>query len=119
MDTRCLILALAMAASLGCGANLDDILPSKGSCNVPTTGTCTDYVGTAWSTPSSGSRACAMVGNGAVYASSACATAARVGTCRLQVGSSSEIAMRYYSSRFNATTGPLACGQSGGSWVAN
>lgn len=109
---------LALLAT-GCGDVLDDILPSKGSCTVPNPRACTDYTGSAWSTPSSGSRACAAVGMGATYSSSACATAGRVGSCVVQSGQASEIVLRFYPPQTTATA-QAACGtQSGSRFVAN
>ena len=103
----------------GCGDVLDDILPSKGSCTIPSPRACTDYTGDAWSAPSSGSRACAAVGSGASYASSACATAGRVGSCVVNGGASSEIVLRFYPPS-TAATAQAACGQQSGSrFVAN
>lgn len=112
------VVALALAG-LGCGDVLDDILPSKGSCTIPSPRSCTDYTGGAWSTPSSGSRACAAVGSGATYSSSACATSGRVGSCVVQSGQASEIVLRFYPPSTTATA-QAACGtQAGSRFVAN
>jgi uncharacterized protein YceK len=103
----------------GCGNVLDDILPSKGSCTVPSPRSCTDYTGGAWSTPSSGSRACAAVGSGATYSSAACATSGRVGSCVVNSGETSEIVLRFYPPS-TAATAQAACGaQAGSRFVAN
>jgi hypothetical protein len=113
--------AVLVAAVLGsgCGNVLEDILPSKGSCTIPSPRSCTDYTGGAWSTPSSGSRACAMVGNGATYSSSACATTGRVGSCVVNSGTSSEVVLRIYPPNTTATA-QAACGaQAGSRFVAN
>ena len=114
------VVAVALAVlGAGCGDVLDDILPSKGSCSIPTPRSCTDYTGDAWSTPSSGSRACAAVGSGATYSSSACATSGRVGSCVVNSGATSEIVLRFYPPSTVATS-QAACGQQAGSrFVAN
>ncbi|MDB4927607.1 MAG: hypothetical protein JWM10_91 [Myxococcaceae bacterium] len=111
---------MAVAAmGAGCGDVLDDILPSKGSCTTPSPRSCTDYTGDAWSTPSSGSRACTAVGNGATYSSSACATSGRVGSCVVNSGMSSEAVLRFYPPSTTATA-QAACGaQAGSRFVAN
>ncbi|MBI5517297.1 MAG: hypothetical protein HY909_26225 [Deltaproteobacteria bacterium] len=105
-----------LLALVGCGGDLGSVLPAPGSCNVPSTGTCTDYTGSAWQVPSSGQRACAMVPGGS-YTQAVCGSSGRVGTCRVQAGSSSELSVRYYSARFNAQTAPPACAAMGGSYA--
>lgn len=116
--TTAAVVVLAMLG-VGCGDVLDDILPSKGSCTLPSPRSCTDYTGAAWSTPSSGSRACAAVGSGATYSSSACASSGRVGSCVVNSGETSEIVLRFYPPSTTATA-QAACGQQAGSrFVAN
>ena len=96
-----------------------DARSSKGSCTIPSPLSCTDYTGDAWSTPSSGSRACAAVGSGATYSSSGCATSGRVGSCVVNIGSTSEIVLRL-SPPSTTATAQAACGQQSGSrFVAN
>ena len=103
----------------GCGNVLNDILPSKGSCTIPSPRSCTDYTGGAWSTPTSGSSTCASVGSGATYSSAACATAGRVGSCVVNDGASSEVVLRFYPPSTTATA-QAACGaQAGSRFVAN
>jgi uncharacterized protein YceK len=112
------LLVLAVLGA-GCGDVLDDILPSKGSCTVPSPRSCTDYTGDAWSTPSSGSRTCGSVGSGATYSSSACATSGRVGSCVVNSGTASEVVLRFYPPSTTATA-QAACGaQAGSRFVAN
>ena len=107
-------------ALVACSGNpLDSVLPPKGSCNVPASHTCTDYTGTAWSVPSSGSRACNAVGNGATYSSSGCSSTVRVGSCIVSAGSSSEIVTRFYSPATTAVAQGLCAMQSGTTFVAN
>ena len=117
--TTAAVVAMLAVLGVGCGDVLDDILPSKGSCSIPTPRSCTDYTGDAWSAPSSGSRACAAVGSGATYSSSACATSGRVGSCVVNSGATSEIVLRFYPPSTTATA-QAACGQQAGSrFVAN
>lgn len=117
-QTMTAVLLLAVLGS-GCGEVLDDILPSRGSCTIPTPRSCTDYTGSAWSVPSSGSSACNAVGSGAAYSSSACATSGRVGSCVVNSGQSSEVVLRFYPPSTTATA-QAACGQQAGSrFVAN
>ncbi len=95
MSHTALRFAFVSALALGCGA-VDDVIPPGGSCNIPNASACNDFNGTAWRTPTTGSRACAMVGNGATYSENTCATANRVGSCRVQPGSAQELTVRYY-----------------------
>lgn len=116
------VVALALAG-LGCGDLLDDILPSKGSCTLASPRSCTDYTGSAWSTPSSGESACTtagrQAGTTATYSTSACATAGRVGSCVVQSGQASEIVLRFYAPNTTATA-QAACGlQSNSRFVPN
>ncbi len=103
----------------GCGDVLNDILPSKGSCTIPSPRSCTDYTGSAWNTPTSGSGTCAAVGGGATFSSAACATTGRVGSCVVNDGASSEVVLRFYPPSTTATA-QAACGsQAGSRFVAN
>lgn len=111
--TTTAVLVLAVLGS-GCGDVLDDVLPSKGSCTVPSPQACTDYTGDAWSAPGSGSRACAQVGNGATFSSSACPTAGRVGSCVVEGGAASEVVLRFYPPSTTATA-QAVCGRQAGS----
>ena len=117
---RTFIAACACAALAACSGNpLDGLLPPKGSCNAPALHSCTDYTGSAWSVPSSGSRACTAVGNGAAYASTACAAASRVGSCIVNHGGTDEIVVRLYPPLTLATAQAACATMSGSTFVAN
>jgi len=119
MKKRSMMVLLAAMLGAGCGDIIEDILPSRGSCSTPSPRTCTDYTGTAWSAPGTGSQACNAVGMGATYSSAACSTAGRVGSCVVNSGQSSEVVLRFYPPSTTATA-QAACGQQPGSrFVAN
>ncbi len=118
-QTTWLVALTAVVLAFGCGDVFDDILPSKGSCTIPSPRACTDYTGSAWSTPSSGSRACAAVGNGATYSSAACSTSGRVGSCVVNSGQASEVVMRFYPPSTTATAQAICGMQSGSRFVPN
>lgn len=106
------LLVAALMAS-GCGDLVDEVLPAGGSCNVAATNTCTDYTGTAWRTPGTAQSTCQRVGNGATYSSGSCATARRIGSCRVRAGGAEELTVRFYSPH-TAQTAQAGCTQQGG-----
>ena len=92
MSLARLVLLAGGVLVVACSGN---ILPPGGSCNVPSTSSCTDYTGTAWSAPTTGQQTCARVTGGS-YSSSTCPTANRIASCRVESGGASEITVRYY-----------------------
>lgn len=107
------LLALSVAA---CGS-VNDLLPDPGQCVAPpASSSCTDYTGSAWRTPGTASRTCQQ--SGGSYYSGTCATANRVGTCRLQASQSTEIAQRFYRP-LTAQQAQAGCAAAGGAFTAN
>jgi len=114
-------LCLLGALAVGCGDLVDDVIPPGGSCNAPLASACIDFTGGGWRTPNSSQTACTqfgqMTGATATYSSGRCATASRIGLCRLRPGASEETYQAFYSPRYNVQTAQAACVALGGSYV--
>ncbi len=111
-----LVAALVSTLGAGCGTTVDDVLP-RGSCNEPSNGVCTDFVGDAWRTPSATSMFCnTRMGT---FSEGSCPTANRTGTCQVMAGAAQETRGRSYSPRITTAQAQAACVALGGQFTAN
>lgn len=100
-----------------------EVCSGGGSCTIsprtPADYTCADYTGGAWCASGTGSRACAAVGSGATFSSSACAIIGRVGSCIVNSGATSEVVVRFYPPGYTTATAEAACHGGRSIFVAN
>jgi hypothetical protein len=109
-----LVLALLIAAT---SCAIDDVVPPGGSCTMTASMSCVDYTGDAWRTPTTAQSACRNAMG--VYATTACPTANRVGTCRVSGGGNGvEIDVRFYRP-LPVTAAQMGCASQGGAFTAN
>jgi hypothetical protein len=86
----------------------------KGSCLFVGGKSCFDYPGSGY-TPANIKTGCDAIKG--TLSTSACATADRVGTCKLNGGSSSELLVRYYALGFTATSAQTNCTAQSGTYT--
>ena len=120
MNTLGLACALGLILSVtACGGeNADDPSPQGGvgSCPSKNGGTCTDYLGSAFTTAFAQDRCQRSAGN---YSSSACPSTNRVGSCALEGDQPYAEAVRFYSPQMALATAQDTCTILGGAFTAN
>lgn len=107
-----IVFALTFAA-----CNSDDGGSSGGpSCQIEQSGftSCIDYTGSAYDVTSVATTACDNTTDG-TFKKSGCATSGRVGSCKVNAGTSTEYVMRYYDG-YNDTTADASCDGLSGSY---